>query len=88
MIALIIAASVVTLSVASILWLLMRLNPLQLSHDRTIFVRRWSYILRPQNYAEPARRLLPRLRLSLAVLGVSAIAAIWSLIIFVRHQIP
>ena len=85
---LIIAASVVALSVASILWLLVRLNPLQLSRDRTIFVRRWFYILKSQNYAEPAHRLMPRLRLSLAVLAVSVIAAIWSLVVFVRHQVP
>jgi hypothetical protein len=82
---LIIAASAVALSVASILWLLVRLNPLQLSRDRTIFVRRWSYILRSENYTEPGRRLLPHLRLSLAVLAVSVLVAIWG---FVRHQVP
>jgi hypothetical protein len=85
---LIIAASIVALAVASILWLLVRLDRLQLSRDRTIFVRRWSYILSSQNYTELARRLLPQLRASLAVLAVSVIAAILSLVVFVRRQVP
>lgn len=85
---LIIAASVVALSVASVLWLLFRLDRLQLSRDKTIFVRRWTYILSDQSYTEPARRLLPRLRLSLAVLAASVIAAILSLIVFVQRQVP
>ena len=85
MTAAIIFALIAGLSVASILWLLSSLNRFQQPPPqqarRTLFFRRWSYILKPENYAEPGRQLLPRLRLAIAVLAVSVVAAIISLLL-------
>ena len=88
----IILALVAAFSVAAILYLLHRLGGFQHTHGQqaptTLFLRRWSYILGAENYTEPGRRLLPWLRVSLGVLAVSVIAAIVSLIAFLRRQIP
>jgi hypothetical protein len=77
--------------VACILGLLHLLNRFQQPQPkgplRNLFLRRWSYILRAENYAEPGRRLLPRLRLALAVLALSVVAAIISLLLFAPRQL-
>ncbi len=85
MIPLIIAALVVALSVISILWLLLRLDRVQRSRTASLFVRRWSYILRADNYSEPAQALLPWLRFFLGVLAVSVILALIALLLFVKR---
>ena len=88
----IILALVTAFAVAAILYLLHRLGGFQHTQGQqaptTLFLRRWSYILSAENYTEPGRRLLPWLRVSLGVLAVSVIAAIVSLIVFVRRHIP
>ncbi len=92
MTAAIVFALIAGLSVASILWLLSSLNrfqqPTAPQAPRTLFLRRWSYILKAENYAEPGRQLLPRLRLALTVLAVSVVATIISLLFFAPRQLP
>ncbi len=87
MTAAIIFALVAGLSVVSILWLLTSLSRFQHTESqqarRPLFFRHWSDILKAGNYAEPGRQLLLRLRVALAVLAVSVVAAIISLLLFV-----
>lgn len=85
---LIIATGLVALAVMTTLWLLVRLDPLQISRAKTIFFRRWSDILSSENYAETGHRLLRWLRLSLAVLAVGVVAAMVALVLFVQSRIP
>lgn len=91
MTAAIIFALIAGLSVASILWLLSSLNRFQQpgaqQAPRSLFLHRWSYILNAENYAEPGRQLLPGLRLALAVLAFSVVAAIISLLLFAPRQL-
>ncbi len=83
MVLLIIAAMVVALSVICILWLLSRLDRLQRSRTGSLFVRRWSYILRADSYSEPGHALLPWLRFLLGVLAVSVIVTLTTLLLLV-----
>ena len=86
MTAAIIFALIAGVSVATILWLLYRLNRFQRPQSqqapRSIFLRRWSYILNSESYVEPGRSMLRRLRISLAVLAVSVVGAIISVLLF------
>ncbi len=91
MTAAVIFALIAGFSVATILWLLYRLNRFQLPQPqqapRSIFLRRWSYILNSENYVQPGRSMLPRLRVSLTVLAVSVVGAIISLLLFVQSPV-
>ncbi|HMC21803.1 MAG TPA: hypothetical protein VKL19_08145 [Thermoanaerobaculia bacterium] len=86
MTAAIIFALIAGVSVATILWLLYRLNRFQRPQSQqapgSIFLRRWSYILNSESYVEPGRSMLRRLRISLAVLAVSVVGAIISVLLF------
>ena len=86
MTAAVIFALIAGVSVATILWLLNRLNRFQRPQPqeapRSIFLRRWSYILNAESYVEPGRWMLPRLRVWLTVLAVSVVGAIISVLLF------
>ena len=81
-------ALIAAASVGFIISLLYRLNRFQCSETipQSLFLRSWSYILMAENYTEAGRQLLPRLRISLAILAISVIAAVVSLVVFVQGQ--
>lgn len=82
----ILAAGVAALTVCTILWLLARLDHLQVVRTKPIFFRRWTYILTADSFSEPGRRLLPWLRLALVVLALSVGVAVVGLLFFIQAR--